>query len=317
VRSVHAWHLGLFEQIFVFGSFRMKSGQYALKIAFFGILFSFLGVLPSFSASLIKIVDWQELSDKNVSGSGRAALQIHRDLWKHAETEHFVYHFRDEKEAETIYVHAEVYYRWIKDMFGINEDPWLVKCHVYIFENKVLWQEFNKQPGERLPGAEAYTNGTELFIYREPFYLAPQRVLAHEITHIVMHRFLKGPLPLFLNEGFAEFMSYKAIAVQADGNEYNFRTIAMIPPENFIPLDELIATKKYPETQESQNFFYHESELLARYLLLNHDPKKFYSLLEKTTSGISFERALEEIYATDLETLSHKFQAYAIMASQK
>ncbi len=289
----------------------------AASTFFFVFLFSFLVVSPSLSESPVKLVDWRDLSDRDISSDGRTALQVNRDLWKHAETMHFVYHFRDEKEAQTVYVHAEAYYQWIKEMFGITEDRWTVKCHVYIFEDKVFWKEFNKQPGERLPGAEAYTNGTELFIYREPFYLEPQKALAHEITHIVVHRFLKGTLPLYLNEGFAEFMSYKAIALQADGNEYNFRTIAMIPEENFIPLNELAAMKNYPQTQEEKETFYHESELFARYLILNHDRKKFYSLLERSASGASLDEALKEIYGTDLATLAHKFRTYAVVASQK
>ena len=291
--------------------------KHALSVASFVFLFSLINISPFFSASLVKLVDWNDLSDKNISASGRAALQINRELWKHAETEHFVYHFRDEKEAQTVYVHAEANYQWIKTMFGITQDSWPTKCHVYVFENKTLWQEFNKQPGERLPGAEAYTNGTELFIYREPFYLAPQKVLAHEITHIVLHRFLRGVLPLYLNEGFAEFMSYKAIALQADGNEYNLRTIAMIPEKNFIPLDKLAEIKKYPETKEANEIFYHESELFVRYLILNNDSKKFYSLLDRTASGASSEDALKEIYGMDLNTLDPKFRVYAVVSSQK
>ena len=274
----------------------------------------FLFIPSSFSESLIKIVDWSDLSDRSISASGRAALQIHRDLWKHAETEHFVYHFRDEREAETVYVHAEAYYGWIKQMFGITEDTWPVKCHIYVFENKTIWKEFNQEPGERLPGAEAYTNGTELFIYREPFYLEPQKVLAHEITHIVVHRFIKGTVPLYLNEGFAEFMAYKAIALQADGNEYNLRTIAMIPEKDFVPIDKLASMKNYPETPEAKGIFYHESELFARYLILNNDPKKFYSLLERSASGVSLKQALQETYGMDLENLIQKFRMYAVVS---
>ena len=263
-------------------------------------------------------VDWRDLSDRTVSADGREALQIHRELWKHAETAHFVYHFRSVKEAETVYVHAEAYDGWLKDIFGVQEDRWPAKSHIYIFEDKTIWEEFNKQkPGERLPGAEAYTNGTELFIYREPFYLEPQRVLAHEITHIVAHRFIKGALPLYLNEGLAEFMSYKAVAQQTDGNEYALRTIRMIPEEKFIPLERLETMKSYPETQEAKEVFYQESELFARYLLLNEDPKKFYSLLEQAAAGTSMEKALKGVYGTDLETLSLKFKTYAAVSSQK
>lgn len=290
----------------------------AVGAAFFVFLLPLLNSSLVFSSPLVKSVDWRDLSDKNISASGRAALQINRELWKHAETEHFIYHFRDEKEAETVYVHAESVYQWIKIFFGIAEDTWPAKCHIFIFEDKTFWQEFNKQPGgERLPGAEAYTNGSELFIYREPFYLEPQRVLAHEITHIVMHRFLKGVLPLYLNEGFAEFVSYKAIAPQADGNEYNFHTIAMIPEKNFVPPDRLALVKKYPESDEAKRFFYQESELFVRYLMLSQGPQKFHSLLERAASGFPLDQMAEEICGMNIETLSHKFKTYAVVSSQK
>ena len=272
---------------------------------------------PLFSAPLVKLVDWRDLSDRTQSSDGREALQIDRDLWKHAETAHFVYHFREVKEAETVYVHAEAYYDWVKEMFGVGEDTWPAKGHIYIFENKTLWKEFNKKPGERLPGAEAYTNGTELFIYREPFYLEPQKVLAHEITHIVAHRFIQGPLPLYLNEGIAEFMSYKALALQADGNEFNFRTLTMIPEENFIPLEKLAGMKNYPEAQEKKEVFYHESEMFVRYLMLNHGAKKFYDFLGRSASGASLEEALKGVYGLDLETALRKFRLYAVVSSQK
>ena len=110
-------------------------------VQFFFLFFLFL---PSFSfASLpVKAVDWNDLKDRNVSADGRTALQMNRDAWKHAETEHFIYHFRDEKQAETVLVHAEAYYQWIKDVFGVASDPSKVKCQVYIFEDKALWEEF-------------------------------------------------------------------------------------------------------------------------------------------------------------------------------
>ena len=255
------------------------------------------------------------MSDRDLSADGRAALQINRDAWKHAETEHFIYHFRDEKQAETVYVHAEGYYAWIKEIFGVENDPWKTKCQVYIFEDKALWEEFNKQPGtERLSGAEAYTNGTDLFIHLEPFYLTPQKVLAHEITHIVVHRFLKGTLPLFLNEGFAEFMSYKALALQTGGDEFRLHTVKMIPQEDFISVQELAQMRNYPAKKE---IFYQESELVVRYLLLNNDRKKFYELLAQTASGTVFEDALNSIYEKDLETFEPKFRTYAVVSSQK
>ena len=202
----------------------------------------------------------------------------------------------------------------MKDFLGIAQDVWPSKCHIYIFGDKTIWDEFYKKPGERLPGAEAYTNGPELFIYCDLFFLAPQKTLAHEITHIVLHRFIKGTPPLFLNEGFAEFMAYKAIAQQTDGNEFAMRTIQMIPPENVIPLKELVEMRDYPAAKE---IFYQESELLVRYLILNYDQKHFFDLLSQTSDGVSFSSALNSIYGLELDKLEPKFLAYAVALSQK
>ncbi len=273
----------------------------------------FLGIIltDSFcSASNFSKVDWKDLTDQNLTETGQTALRVYGEAWLHAETEHFVYHFHDAKEAETILVHAEVYYQWIKQMFGITEDPEKNKSHVFIFDDKDLWRSFSQNTMEKLPGAEAFTNGRELFIYRMPFWLEPQRVLAHEITHLVMFRFVKGRIPLFLNEAFAEFMATKAIAMKADGNDFNVRTFKLIPETEFIPLDELSDFKNYPS--EKIEIFYRQCEFLARFLILNYKPEKFYSLLKLTANGTPFMDAIEELYGIDLETFAQKFKTYAM-----
>ena len=195
-------------------------------------------------------------------------------------------------------------------MVGITEDPEKNKSHVFIFDDKDLWRSFSQNTMEKLPGAEAFTNGRELFIYRMPFWLEPQRVLAHEITHLVMFRFVKGRIPLFLNEAFAEFMATKAIAMKADGNDFNVRTFKLIPETEFIPLDELSDFKNYPS--EKIEIFYRQCEFLARFLILNYKPEKFYSLLKLTANGTPFMDAIEELYGIDLETFAQKFKTYAM-----
>jgi hypothetical protein len=289
----------------------------------------FSGVLPLFflfcsfspvvlSAPVVVNVEWRDLSDRDISRDGREALQIHREAWQHAETEHFICHFRDHKQAETVFVHAETYYQWVKDMLGITEDPSKKKCHVFIFEDKVMWQEFNRQrPNERLESAEAYTNGTELFIYREPFYLSPQKALAHEITHIIVNRFMGGSLPLFLNEGLAETISYKAISLQAEGDDFAYRTVKMIPESDYISVEKLAAFKNYPASEPVLEVFYRESELLVRYLTLNFGKSKLGELLAKTAKGEAFYDCLNSIYGMDLGTFERKFRTYGVVSSQQ
>ncbi len=263
-----------------------------------------------YSSSNIPEVAWEDLSSRKLTETGQAALKIYGEAWRHAETSCFIYHYHDRKNAETVLVHAEAYYLWVKELLGVEVDEEKQKGHVFVFDDKVLWRSFNARTPEKLPGAEAFTNGFELFLYREPFYLEPQRVLAHEITHLVLFRFVKGPIPLFLNEGFAELMATKAIAMKTDGDPYRVRSFRKMARADFIPVEELIAFQTYPEGREA--LFYQESELLTRYLALNNPPDKFYSLLKLTAGGKPFAEALEELYNMDLETFSEKFKLYAM-----
>lgn len=264
---------------------------------------------PLLLAASIPTLSLNELSDRDMSPDGRAALSESEGSWKHAETAHFVYHFTDEKEAETVYVHAELYYQWVKELFGVTEDPWKKKSQIFIFQDEKIWGHFNERIQSSLEG-QAFTTGWELFIYRAPFWLAPKKTLAHEITHIILFRFLEGPIPLFLNEGFAEFVSTRALATGFGGNEYAVRVLQLIEPGKYIPLDELTKMKSYPA--EAVETFYQESELLVRFLILHYGSRNFYTLLHAVSKGRDFEGEVKRIYDLDLSALEEKFKEFAI-----
>jgi hypothetical protein len=281
----------------------------------FFVFFSLL-TAPGGASPPFETVSWGNLSDKDISIEAGVVLHLNPDSWKHSESAHFVYHFTNAKEAETVILHAEVYYGWIKDMFGVTQDEWKKKVHVFIFEDEKVWEEFKHRGTlEPMIGADAFTTGRELFIHRASFWLAPQKTLAHEITHVVVFRFLDGPIPLFLNEGFAEFMSYRAVSLQADGDEFRIRTIRLIPEDRYIPLKKLADTVVYPKELEEVRVFYQESELLARYLILSYEKTKFYSLLKSVSQSKSFAYSLHEVYGLALDELEEKFKAYAIQST--
>ncbi len=260
---------------------------------------------PSFP--YIPTVDFRDLSERDTSPDGKTALAT-GEGWRHAETGHFIYHFKDEKKAETVYLHAELYYGWVKELFGVTEDQWKKKSHIYVFEDAGEWKVFHekiKMP-ERGP---AFTTGWELFIYRDPFWLAPQKTLAHEITHVIAFRFLDGPIPLFLNEGFAEYIGYKAAALKADGEEYRVRTIQQIPADKWIPADRLARMESYPEDIE---IFYRQAELAVRYLLTRQPARLFYPFLKDVSKGASLEKALMTYYSIGLEHFSDEIRNFSV-----
>lgn len=270
----------------------------------------FLIVFPSNSLyAAIPETEWRDLSDKDMSPLGKAALSLDKELWKHAESDHFVYHYTDAKEAEMLYKASEIYYLWVKDMFGVETDQWKKKGQIFIFETEDQWKAFKKKVKTEMTG-DAFTNGWELFIYRNPFWLAPKKTLAHELTHVIVFRFLDGPIPLFLNEGFAEFISYKAMAMHADGDEYRVRKMTFMDEKDFTSLDALISTRDYPKDKEE--LFYQESELFVRHLILGQGSKKFYAFMKSVSGGEDVQDALKTVYGFDLEDFEKKFHHYAL-----
>ncbi len=268
-----------------------------------------LALLCGTACAEVPSVEWRDLSDRDLSPQGKAALAIEPERWRHAESTHFVYHYGDAKQADTVWAHSEVYYGWIKEIFGVPEDAWTKKAHLFVFDREEDWKAFKQRVGEG-EFAEAFTTGWELFIYRNPFWLAPQKTLAHELTHVIAFRFLEGPLPLFLNEGFAEFMGYRAIVPKGGGSEYDLRVVQLVDPDRWVPLEELASTKTYPGDRIED--FYRESELFARFLILQNPPAdRFYKLLRAVSGGTAFDRALEEVYGVTPEELEPRFRTFA------
>lgn len=272
------------------------------KVSILGLFFT-LFCAASYATQLI---EWEDLSAPPKSKTSATALTF-ADNWKHTESSHFIYHFITEKTAESITTYAEIYYDWIKDLFGITNDAWDTKVQVFVFEEEPKWREFVAKTGGLLEG-QAFTDGEELFIYRTPFWLSPRQTLAHEMTHVLVYRFIKGRLPLFLNEGFAEYVSYKTLATHFGGNQYELRTANKIAASDYIPLKTLTTLNAYPK--ENIKNFYKESELLVRFLVEKGNGKDFYRFLQMIAGNGDFSRTLEEVYGLDLDRLEEEFKTF-------
>ncbi|MGH7938308.1 MAG: hypothetical protein ACRD5Z_06985, partial [Bryobacteraceae bacterium] len=74
-----------------------------------------LAFLPRLEAQLsgLNEVEFSSLSQRDPNPLGAQALAIHPEEWKHAETDHFIYHFVHGYVATPISVEAEFYYRVI------------------------------------------------------------------------------------------------------------------------------------------------------------------------------------------------------------
>lgn len=263
-----------------------------------------LNALPEVAFSALSQVDPNPL--------GARALAIHPADWKHAETEHFIYHYVHSYVATPISVEAEFHFRVIAAELEKETVPTAAKSHIYIFEKPEQWEAF--QAAALL---EPWTGGIHsrgsLFIVRDPANKFAGNSLGHEIAHLLLFRRYQRQLPRWLEEGFAEYVSRVTRASFQRARNYAAHPRSpSIPAERLIPLPQLIAMQNYPAAGEI-DVFYRESERLVRFLVAA-DRAAFLALLDAVGRGEPFESALSHQYSArffDVADLENKFVPYA------
>ncbi len=273
-----------------------------------------LHALPEVEFKALTQLDWNPL--------GARALAIRPLDWKHGETDHFIYHFVHSYVATPISVEAEFNYRVIANELDLETMPSVAgKSHIYIFEKPEDWKLF-----QGYAHLEPWTGGIHslgsLFIVRDPSYKFANNSLGHEIAHLILFRVYQRPLPRWLDEGFAEYVSRVARASYQRARNYDARPHSQsIPADQLIPLSRLTALADYPANGEI-DVFYAESERLVRFLV-RIDPVAFRALLDAVAHGESFDTALSRHYSgrfVDVAALEKEFVSYAskdVESSQK
>jgi Peptidase MA superfamily len=268
---------------------------------------------PAPGLNALSELAFSALSQIDPNPLGAQALALHPEQWKHAETEHFVYHYVHSYVATPISVEAEFHFRVIAAELGHETMPGgTAKSHLYIFEKPEEWETF-----QTVAQIEPWTGGIHsrgsLFIVRDPANKFANNSLGHEIAHLVVFRLYQRPLPRWLEEGFAEYVSRITRASYQRARNYIAHPRSLsIPRERLIPLRDLIALQDYPAPTQI-DVFYRESERLVRFLAAS-DRNAFLALVDSIAHGESFETALSRQYGArffDLADLENKFVPYA------
>lgn len=263
-------------------------------------------------ASSLAEVEFSQLSQRDPNPLGEKALAINPEQWKHAESDHFIYHYVHSYVATPVSVEAEFHYRVIAKELERDQPTTDTKSHIYIFEAPEQWAQF--QEFGRL---EKWTGGIQsmgsLFVQRNPKYKFSDNSLGHEIVHLVVHRFYSDGVPCWLNEGLAQYISKSAHASYQRARGFIARPHSeAIAPEDLIPLPRLVAMT-YPPNDKVETF-YHESERLVRFLA-TADKSSFLALLDALGRHQPLETALARYYAGKFPTLAvleHEFIDYAV-----
>ena len=267
----------------------------------------------------LREVPFAALSATALGRLGQAALAVRPTEWKHAETSNFVLHFFHHEVAGPVSVEAEFYYRVVAKDLGKENARWERKSHIFIFENPEDWSLFRNAGG-----LDPWTGGLhsrgELFIQRDPSYRWQGHSLGHEITHLVVHRFFGGDVPLWLNEGYAEYASRIAYATfhRARGRNARPRFSSADggsgDPNALLPIKDLTERVAYPADVAVVRVFYAESQCLVRFLAAD-DKVKFLGMFEMLAHGSLFEAALRLNYGSrfvPLPALEAEFRRKAL-----
>jgi len=267
----------------------------------------------------LKDVPFDDLSHKSISRYGQQALQMRKDEWKHAETKNFVYHYFQSHIATAVSVEAEFYYKGISSELEKDTEQWERKCHIYIFEKEEDWSQF-KVAGKMEPWTGGLHMNGELFIVRRPEMKFKGSTLAHEVTHLVLDRFYGSGIPLWINEGFAEYAGERFYNTYYRARGYVARPTAPVVQESgYIPLEKLVNAAAYPFDATEVDSFYNESHRLVRFLC-KKDKKQFLELLGQLSKGGRFETSFSRTFGSYFSTISAlemEFKPYAISKSEE
>ena len=262
----------------------------------------------------LREVPFQALSDRSITTFGEAALGIHPSEWKHAETANFIYHFFHSFIAAPVSVEAEFYYRVIARELEKDTTQWERKSHIFVFETDADWAEFQRK-GALDPWTGGIHSGGSLFIQRNPEMKFKGNTLGHEVTHLVVERFYGSGVPLWLNEGYAEYASVRCYAAFNRARGYIAHPRSRSVPANlFQPVAQLTSMLTYPKDPVQVGVFYNESERLVRFLSAANK-RGFGVLLEALSKGNRLDTALTKGFGSrfiNLDALEREFKGYAI-----
>ena len=122
---------------------------------------------------------------------------------------------------------------------------------------------------------------------------------SHEVTHIVVHRAAQSifrPIPLWLNEGLAEYGNVEP------GFGYDIALDFAVATGRLLPI---IHMDTMPGKPEDAIIFYGQSRSIVRLMVERFEPDKMRKLMAALKSGKSIDNAIPEVYDLSLVELDN------------
>lgn len=241
----------------------------------------------------------QDISAEEVDTTGLlpadiALLRDSRFGWKHLQTERFILHYEQKIFAAKVARMGEQFYEAISgDLPNLKDRVSPVRSHIFIFRQARDWQAVVASVPGLDPRVISFVRAQAMYLQEFGTGAEKFNLLAHEMTHLVFNRFLPVRLPLWLNEGLAEY--YGEFAYRAARGLGQSKKSAFPPLRHWTPLAELLTTTSYPASAVENTRFYATSKYLTGYLLLKHPREKWDAFFDRLLAG---EHAIQALLLT-------------------
>jgi hypothetical protein len=251
----------------------------------------------------------EEVEIASLDSVGKNLLDDPAFKWQHGQTPHFVIHYERKIFAAKVARQAEYFYDFIGQDLVSATDRTTNRSHIFIFRDEKDWKYFIQSNEIAMEWAFAFVNGMTMYLQQAENAGSSAGVLGHEMTHLVFNRYYTGRLPVWLNEGTAEWygeFAYSAFKGVKKSKRQVFRRISTV-----FPIPQLVVMTAYPADQQAIHSFYETSKFLVGYLQLNYPPEKFGTFISDMAGGSGLELALQKNYGinsiVDLESAFRKF----------
>jgi hypothetical protein len=241
-----------------------------------------------------------------------AVLDNPRFKWHHLQTEHFVLHHDQALFAAKVARMGEQFYDAISaDLPSLQDRLSPARSHLFIFRDPRDWKASVSDSPDIDAWASSFVRGDVMYLQETGTATSDKMdTLAHEMTHLVFNRFLPVRLPLWLNEGLAEYygeFAYRAARGMGQGKRNAFR-----PLRSWMPLAHLLGATAYPAEPAEVAQFYVTSKYLAGFLLLRLPREKWVAFFGRVLAGESPLPVLLETYGwADIQELERDFARFA------
>ena len=248
----------------------------------------------------------------NLLAKDAAWLDHSEYRWKHLQTEHFVLHHDQKMFAAKVARMGEQFYDAISaDLPNLQDHFSPARSHLFIFRDPRDWKAIVAGTPGLDPWTASFVSGQVMYLQEMGTATSDKMdLLAHEMTHLVFNRFLPVRLPLWLNEGLAEY--YGEFAYRAAKGMGQSKGNAFRPLRTWMPLAQLLDATAYPADPTEVALFYATSKYLVGYLLLRQPRDKWDAFFARLLAGEPARAALFDVYGwTDAAALEKAFAQFA------